>query len=135
GAEERELPQEAEIVREITQQMTQFLYKHYRQGIAERAGNTKTYGLVRASFEVSADLRQDLRVGVFQPGRRYAAYVRFGGPGPLAPPDLEDNGVLSIGVKLVGVAGGKLIDEEMLTEGHTGHRSPICKQRGIAANT
>src|SRR5256886_9549526 len=114
-AEERELPQEAEVVREITQQMTQFLYKHYRHGIAERAGNTKTYGLVRASFEVSADLRQDLWVGVFQPGRRYAAYVRFGGPRPLAPPDPEDNRGLSIGVKLLGGPGDKLIHDEKVT--------------------
>ncbi|OLE96964.1 MAG: hypothetical protein AUG75_13860, partial [Cyanobacteria bacterium 13_1_20CM_4_61_6] len=133
-AEERELPQEAEVVREITQQMTQFLYKHYRHGIAERAGNTKTYGLVRASFEVSADLRQDLWVGVFQPGRRYAAYVRFGGPGPLAPPDLEDNGVLSIGVKLLGVPGDKLIDDEKFTQDFTGISAPTFTTPTIYEN-
>lgn len=110
--EEREYPCESEIAQRITEQMTAFLYRHYRHGTAERAGNTKTYGLLAARFEVDATLAPDLQEGVFEAGRVYDAWVRLGGPGPLAPADMRDNGVLSIGVKLTGVPGPKLLDEQ-----------------------
>lgn len=115
-AQEKILPGEEEVTQRVTSTMTAFLFRHYRDRIAERAGNTKTYGLLKATFEVLPDLRDDLRVGVFQPGRSYPTYVRFGGPGPLATPDIENNGILSLGVKLMGVEGEKLIDDEKHTQ-------------------
>lgn len=115
-AEEKILPGEEEITQQVTSTMTAFLFRHYRDRIAERAGNTKTYGLVKARFEVLPDLSEELRVGVFQPGKSYPTYVRFGGPGPLATPDIENNGILSLGVKLMGVGGEKLIDDEQHTQ-------------------
>ena len=81
-AEERLLPNEDELARQIADQMTLFLRRTYANSTAERAGNTKTYGVVRARFEVP-DLPAELRVGVFREPREYQAWVRFGGPGPL----------------------------------------------------
>ena len=133
-AEERPVPREEEIVRQITKSMTGFLFKHYRNGIAERAGNTKTYGLLKASFEVRTDLREDLRIGVLQPGKNYRAYVRFGGPGPLVTPDIENNGILSVGVKLMGVEGEKLSDDEKHTQDFLGISAPTFTTPNIIEN-
>ena len=44
---------------------------------------------------------------------RWAAWIRFGGPGPLSPPDAKDAGILSLGIKLMGVPGEKLLDEDL----------------------
>ena len=87
-AEEQIMQGEGEIAQRITEHMTQFLFKHYREGVAERAGNTKTYGLVKAQFEVLSGLDPSLRVGIFKEVRSYPAWVRFGGPGPLVTRDI-----------------------------------------------
>jgi len=91
-AEERSLPNEPEITEAIIQSMCEFLRQTYQPGFAQRAGNTKTYGVVRGEFTVLPDLAEDLRVGIFAVPKTYRAWVRFGGPGPFAPPDLKDNG-------------------------------------------
>lgn len=122
-AEERPLPNEEEVAIQIADQMRAFLRRTYANRTAERAGNTKTYGVVRARFEVP-DLPAELRVGVFREPREYQAWVRFGGPGPLVVDDIIDNGILSIGIKLMGVEGEKLIDDERQTQDFLGISSP-----------
>ena len=51
-AEEQLLPGAEEITSAIIRQMALFLQKTYRDRYVERAGNTKTYGVVRGEFEV-----------------------------------------------------------------------------------
>jgi hypothetical protein len=133
-AEERAAPGEERITAAIVQAMSAFLQRQYPHGHALRAGNTKTYGVVRGEFRVRDDLPERFRHGVFQPGRRYPVWVRFGGPGPLAPPDPKDNGILSIGIKLMGVEGEKLIDDERRTQDFTGITAPTFTTPDVAEN-
>ena len=133
-AEERAIPGEERITAEIVAAMSAFLHDTYPHGGALRAGNTKTYGVVRGELRVHADLPARYRHGVFQPGRRYPVWVRFGGPGPLAPPDPKDNGVLSIGIKLMGVVGEKLLDDERFTQDFTGISAPTFTTPNVAEN-
>ncbi len=133
-AQERMLPNEAEITQRITEVMTAFLFKHYRTGIAERAGNTKTYGLLKATFDIESGLEDTLRQGVFSDAKSFSAWVRFGGPGPLVTPDIKNNGVLSIGVKLTGVPGPKLLDQEQTTQDFTGISAPTFTTADIIEN-
>ena len=88
--------------------MAAFLDQTYRPGEYQRAGNTKTHGVVRGEFHVLDDLPADLRKGIFASPDTYPAWVRFSGPGPLSPPDIEDSGILSVGIKLMAVPGPKL---------------------------
>jgi hypothetical protein len=132
--EEQRIPDEPELTRAIVEQMAVFLKVHYQGRVAERAGNTKTYGVIRAQFEVLPDLAPELRRGVFTEPRTYAAWVRFAGPGPLSPPDINDNGVLSIGIKLTAVAGEKLLDDETLTQDFTGISAPTFTTPNIVQN-
>lgn len=135
-AEEKIQPGEETITRTIIDTMNRFLIKEYRDTntIAERAGNTKTYGLVKASFTVRTDLPANLQVGLFKPGKRYPAYVRFGGPGPRVVPDAKDNGILSIGIKLMAVAGEKLVDDEQFTVDFSGISSPSFTTPNVQEN-
>lgn len=134
-AEERVAPDEAEVTAAIIEQMSLFTMRTYRDGTAERAGNTKTYGVVRGEFSVLPDLPERLRAGVFKnPGRTFPAWVRFAGPGPLSPPDLDDNGILSIGIKLMGVDGPKLIGDEQRTQDFTGISAPTFTTPNIREN-
>ena len=133
-SEEKLLPNEKEITDLIIKQMALFTYEHYKHSFALRAGNTKTYGVVKGEFEVLPDLADNLRQGVFRYPKTYPAWVRFAGPGPLAPPDMKDNGVLSIGIKLMGVEGDKLLDDEKWTQDFTGISAPTFTTPNIVEN-
>lgn len=135
-AQERILPQEQETIEQITARMSDFLKTRYEDKgrIAERAGNTKTYGLVRAIFKINRDLPAELGVGLFKKPGDYSAYVRFAGPGPMATADPINNGILSIGVKLMGVPGPKLLPDEKKTVDFLGISSPTFTTPDIYAN-
>ncbi|MFI5979060.1 hypothetical protein [Streptomyces sp. NPDC051452] len=133
-AEERAVPDEAAIAEAIARQMARFVRRQYRSGEAQRAGNTKTYGVVHADFTVRDGLPARLRHGVFRTPATYRAWVRFAGPGPLAPPDIKDNGILSIGVKLLGVGGAKLLDDERWTQDFTGISAPTFTTPDVVEN-
>ena len=133
-AEERVLPGEEQAAAAIVESMSAFLRQHYPSGHVERAGNTKTYGVVRAELHVADDVPAALRRGIFAEVAVFPAWVRFAGPGPLAPADLDDNGILSIGVKVMGVPGPKLLDDEVATQDFTGLTAPSFTTSDILVN-
>ena len=133
-AQETLLPNEEQLIDAVIEQFRSFLHRTYAPGQALRAGNTKTYGLVRATLAVSGDLPAPFRHGLFAEPRTYRCWVRFGGPGPLAPPDIDDFGVLSLAVKVLGVPGPKLIDDEHHTQDLFGLTSRVFTTRDLATN-
>jgi hypothetical protein len=134
-AEERLLPDEEQIIRSIVDTMSQFTRQTYTDSPpAERAGNTKTYGVVKGSFEVLEGVPDRFRQGLFAVPRTYPAWFRLAGPGPLAPADMKDNGVLSIGIKVCGVEGPKLMEDEVATQDFTGISAPTFTTPNIVEN-
>jgi hypothetical protein len=133
-AEERELEGEAAATQAIIDTMATFARRTYSHATSERIGNTKTYGVVHGEFEVAGDLPERLKHGVFAQARTFPAWVRFGGPGPLAPPDPRDNGILSVGIKLMDVPGPKLLDDEQRTQDFTGISSPTFTTPDVVEN-
>jgi hypothetical protein len=115
-AEERLLPDEERYLQDIIDELTKFTRENWLPGSAQRFGNTKTFGVVRGQFIVLSDLPGNLRRGLFAEPRTYPAWVRFSGPGPYAPPDLEDLGQCSVAIKVMGVSGSKLMDDERATQ-------------------
>jgi hypothetical protein len=134
-AEERALPDEQALVDRIIADMAGYMREHYGPGGFERAGNTKTHGVVRGEFTIRGDVPPPLGQGVFAQPRTFPAWVRFGGPGPASPPDIDDVGVLSIGVKLMGVPGPKLLDDERFTQDFTGISAPTFTTPNVEENT
>ena len=96
-AEERILPGEQEATRTIVRDQGAFMRTTYANSTAERVGNTKTYGVVRGSFEVLADLPERVRHGVFAAPRSFPAWVRFGGPGRSRRPTCATTGCSASG--------------------------------------
>jgi hypothetical protein len=115
-AEERELEGEEELTQQIIDEIKAFTRENWLPGSAQRFGNTKTFGVLRGRFEVLQGVPDHLRRGLFAEPGTYPAWVRFSGPGPYAPPDLEDFGQCSVGIKLMGVPGDKLLDDEQATQ-------------------
>ncbi|MCB1861849.1 MAG: catalase family protein [Chromatiaceae bacterium] len=130
-AEERIDPDEERSLDEIIDLMADQMRGHFRPGGYERGGNTKTHGIVRAEVTILDDLPERCRRGVFAKPGSYPAYVRYSGPGPDVPADIEDVGFLSMAVKLMGVPGEKLMDEERFTQDFI----TICTPTFVTPNT
>ena len=133
-AEEKELPGEAEFLESIVSSMAAYMRSQYAPGGFERGGNTKTHGVVRGEFIIRDDLPAEMRQGVFAEPRSFPAWVRFAGPGPASPPDIEDVGVLSIGIKLMSVPGPKLLDDEKFTQDFSGISTPTFTTPNVREN-
>ncbi len=133
-ARETIAPDEPAMTDAIIAAMGAYMRAHYRPGTYQRAGNTKTHGIVRGRFIVPPGLPPALRHGLFaQPGE-YKAWVRFAGPGPDSPPDIDDVGVLSIGIKVMGVPGEKLLDDERFTQDFMGISAPTFTTPTVQEN-
>src|SRR3954454_10755725 len=115
-AEERELPDEAALTQAIIDEISAFTRENWLPGGAQRFGNTKTFGVLRGELTVRDGVPANLRRGMFARPATYPCWVRFSGPGPYAPSDLEDLGQCSVAIKVMGVEGAKLMDEEKATQ-------------------
>jgi len=133
-AEERPLENEEAYLEDIIETFTAQIRGLWNPGHAERGGNTKTHGIVRAELSVHQGLPEHLRRGIFAEPRTYRAWVRFSGPGPYITPDIDDVGFMSISVKLMGVPGPKLLDDEQFTQDLFGVSTPTFVTPDTRAN-
>lgn len=111
-AEEKIFDWEEESQQRISNEFRAQMDLHFQPGTYERGGNTKTHGLVRATFTVLEGLPEHVRKGIFATSQSFPAYIRFAGPGPNVPEDIRDVGFGSMSVKLMGVPGPKLMADE-----------------------
>jgi hypothetical protein len=115
-AEERALANEEASLDSIIETFATYMRRAYRPGEYQRGGNTKTHGILRAQFTVHDDVPAHMRHGVFAEPKTFPAWVRFSGPGPDMPKDIDDVGFVSCAIKLMGVPGPKLGEDESGTQ-------------------
>ena len=130
-AEEKIASDEEQSLDDIIDLMADQMRGHFKPGKYERGGNTKTHGIVRAEVIIRDDLPEKYRQGIFAKACCYQAYVRFSGPGPDVPADIDDVGFSSMSVKLMGVPGKKLLEEEKMTQDFI----TICTPTFVTPNT
>ena len=133
-AEERPIPDEEVWLESIITSFEKQMRLLWKPGGFERGGNTKTHGIVRGEFIVHDGLPAELRHGIYAQPHTYRAWVRFSGPGPYITPDIEDVGFMSISIKLMGVPGPKLMEEERFTQDMFGVSTPTFVTPDTKAN-
>ena len=133
-AEEKPLPDEEAYLQSIISSFQTQMRDLWKPGGFERGGNTKTHGIVRGEFIVHDGLPENLRRGIYAQPHTYRAWVRFSGPGPYITPDIDDVGFMSISIKLMGVPGPKLMDEEKFTLDMFGVSTPTFVTPDTKAN-
>jgi hypothetical protein len=85
------------------------------QGDMRRDAHPKHHGALRAELVVEPNLPAEFAVGVFRTPRRYPAWVRFSnGSGTVQADHVRDG--RGIAIKLMDVAGAKLMDDETGTQ-------------------
>jgi hypothetical protein len=133
-AEEQPVPGEQVYLDSIIASFEKQMRLLWTPGRFERGRNTKTHGIVRGEFIVHGNLPAELRHGIYAQPRTYRAWVRFSGPGPYITPDIDDVGFMSIGIKLMGVPGPKLMEEEKFTQDMFGVSAPTFVTPDTQAN-
>jgi len=133
-AEEKPLPNEEEFLSSIIESFTTQMRGLWKPGAFERGGNTKTHGIVRGEFIVHANLPPQFRYGIYSKPQTFRCWVRFSGPGPYVTPDIDDVGFMSISIKLMGVPGPKLMDEEKFTLDMFGVSTPTFVTQDVNSN-
>ena len=133
-AEEKLLPDEEAYLDSIIDTFAQQMRKLSKPGGMERGGNTKTHGIVRGEFIIHQNLADQFRHGIYAQPKTYRAWVRFSGPGPYITPDIDDVGFMSISIKLMGVPGPKLMEEEKFTLDMFGVSTPTFVTPDTKAN-
>jgi hypothetical protein len=133
-AEEKPLPEEEANLDSIIATFEKQMRGLWKPGGFERGGNTKTHGIVRGEFIVHDNLPEKFRRGIYAQPQTYRAWVRFSGPGPYVTPDIDDVGFMSISIKLMGVPGPKLMDEEKFTLDMFGVSTPTFVTPDTKAN-
>src|SRR6266567_206984 len=133
-AEEKPIPDEEVYLESIISSFQTQMRNLWKPGGFERGGNTKTHGIVRGEFIVHDGLPANLRHGIYAQPHTFRAWVRFSGPGPYITPDIDDVGFMSISIKLMGVPGPKLMDEEKFTLDMFGVSTPTFVTQDTKAN-
>jgi hypothetical protein len=133
-AEETLQPGEEQDVQTMIDEMRQHLVIDFPPGGFERAGNTKTHGLVQGELVIHDNLPEKLRHGLFAAPKSYPCWVRFSGPGPHIEPDIDDVGFASISVKVMGVGGERIWKDEEQTQDFTAVCTPTFVTPNIKAN-
>lgn len=133
-AEEKLMADEESFTDSIVRSFTRQMGDLWKPGGFERGGNTKTQGIVRGEFTVHEDVPEHMRRGIYARPQTFKAWVRFSGPGPYVTPDIDDVGFMSISIKLLGVPGPKLMEEEKHTLDMFGVSTPTFVTPDARAN-
>lgn len=133
-AEERLMPDEEDFTDSIVRSFHRQMGDLWKPGGFERGGNTKTQGIVRGEFIVHGDIPEHMKRGIYAKPQTFRAWVRFSGPGPYITPDIDDVGFMSISIKLMGVPGPKLMEEEKHTLDMFGVSTPTFVTPDAKAN-
>src|SRR5436853_3321499 len=81
---------------------------------ARRDAHAFDTGCVKAVFCVDPDLRPELSLGVFVPGKKYQAWIRFSN-GNFVRTSPRSPDARGMAIKLMGVEGEKLLNDEVHT--------------------
>lgn len=109
---ERLYPDEHQIALETSRLIEQSLRQHYTPGNARRDAHPKAHGCVKAEFRVMDNLPKSLAKGIFIPGARYQAWIRFSnGASDATRADIKRD-ARGMAIKVLGVPGKKILKGE-----------------------
>ncbi|MDJ0697697.1 MAG: catalase family protein [Mastigocoleus sp. MO_167.B18] len=122
-------PDEAEAIANMTAIIAAGLKTD--QDPVPRGQHAKHHGCVRAEFIVEENLPENLKFGVFKEAKTFPAWIRFSNAsGDASQPDTKADG-RGMTIKLMGVEGEKLLDDEKYTQDLLAINHPLFFIRDI----
>jgi hypothetical protein len=114
-AEEYAFPDEEQTAIELGDTLEGAVAKRYESSVHKRDAHPKSHGCLRAHFTVNEFLTDDLKVGIFSQQTSYPAYIRLSTGSGKVESDKQKE-FLGMGIKVMGVGGEKLIENEKMTQ-------------------
>ncbi|MGN2483544.1 catalase family protein [Acinetobacter calcoaceticus] len=105
-------PNEEAVAQNIAQVIEKSIREQYTAGNVLRDAHPKAHGCVRAEFHVSKNMPAQFAKGVFMPDQSYQAWIRFSNASNDASSADIDKDARGIAIKLLGVAGEKILESE-----------------------
>lgn len=105
-------PNEETVAQNIAQVIEKSIREQYTAGNALRDAHPKAHGCVRAEFHVSKNIPAQFAKGIFIPDQSYQAWIRFSNASNDASSADIDKDARGIAIKLLGVAGEKILESE-----------------------
>lgn len=109
-------PNEASTAIKVADLIEASIRKQYISGFALRDAHPKAHGCVRAEFKINDTLPKNLAQGIFIPGKAYQAWIRFSNGSRDATKADNKKDARGIAIKILGVSGTKLLDNETSTQ-------------------
>ncbi|WP_339868143.1 SRPBCC family protein [uncultured Algoriphagus sp.] len=106
---------EDQITYKLIQEFQAQVTRMYKDKKMLRQVHTKMHGCVKATFAIEKNLPKELKVGVFAVEKDYHAWVRFSN-GNTAPQKDKKKDIRGVAIKLLGVPGEKLLEDELHEE-------------------
>lgn len=105
-------PNEEAVAQNIAQVIEKSIREQYTAGNVLRDAHPKAHGCVRAEFHISKNMPAQFAKGVFMPDQSYQAWIRFSNASNDASSADIDKDARGIAIKLLGVAGEKILESE-----------------------
>ncbi|MGY9002177.1 MAG: catalase [Rhodospirillales bacterium] len=99
---------EVDDAAKLAANLSEKILSDYTNGLARRDAHPKAHGCVSAQFKMNDKLAPKLQAGIFQPGAKYDAIVRFSNGSPNASGDDGNGDTRGMAIKILGVEGEKL---------------------------
>ena len=116
GLSEQLYPNEKVIAEQIADVIEKSIRKQYAFGSARRDAHPKAHGCVRAEFQVLETLPKHLAKGLFIPGKKYQAWIRFSNGSPDATQADIKKDARGMAIKVLAVSGAKRLEDEIATQ-------------------
>lgn len=116
GLSEQLYPNEKVIAEQIAEVIEKSIRKQYALGSARRDAHPKAHGCVRAEFQVLETLPKNLAKGIFIPGKKYQAWIRFSNGSPDATQADIKKDARGMAIKVLAVSGEKRLEDEVATQ-------------------
>ncbi|KQW96061.1 catalase [Acinetobacter sp. Root1280] len=109
-------PNEESIAVKVADLVETSIRKQYTIGIALRDAHPKAHGCIRAEFKINDTLPKNLAQGIFIPRKTYQAWIRFSNGSRDATKADNKRDARGIAIKILGVSGTKLLNNEVSTQ-------------------
>jgi hypothetical protein len=116
GLSEQLYPNEKVIAEQIAEVIEKSIRKQYVLGSARRDAHPKAHGCVRAEFQVLETLPKHLAKGIFIPGKKYQAWIRFSNGSPDATQADIKKDARGMAIKVLAVSGANRLEDEVATQ-------------------
>ena len=116
GLSEKLYPNEQMVAEEIAEVIEKSIRKQYALGSARRDAHPKAHGCVRAEFQVLETLPKHLAKGIFIPGKKYQAWIRFSNGSPDATQADIKKDARGMAIKVLAVSGANRLEDEVATQ-------------------